>query len=137
MISLSDYVGPHSHSADWNDTRRANAEALLPPVNDLLAQAVADGVKLHTNPATGSYVSGQTMGGFRPQSCTQGAPGSSHKQGMAVDIYDPLHKLAPWCLANLDVLEALGLYMEHPDATSTWCHLTTRAPHSGRRAFFP
>jgi len=40
-------------------------------------------------------------------------------------------------LLALDVLEALGLYMEHPDATATWTHLTTRAPHSGRRAFYP
>lgn len=137
MISLNDYVGPHSHSKDWNAERRANAEDLLPAVNALLAEAVADGIKLHTNPATGSYVSGQTMGGFRPQDCTQGAPGSSHKQGQAVDVYDPLHKLALWCLENLERLEAHGLYMEHPDATPSWCHLTTRAPKSGRRAFFP
>ena len=137
MISLNDYVGPHSHSVDWNAERRGNAEALLPPVNALLAEALADGITLHVNPATGSYVSGQTYGGFRPQDCTQGAPGSSHKQGQAVDVYDPLHKLAPWCLANLDRLEAHGRYMEHPDATGTWCHLTTRAPHSGRRAFYP
>jgi hypothetical protein len=137
MISLSDYVGPHGKSRDWNAECKANAEDLLNRVNALLPEAVADGIKLHTNPATNSFVSGQTYGGFRPQECTQGAPGSSHKKAQAVDVYDPLHKLALWCLAHLDRLEAHGLYMEHPDATLTWCHLTTRAPKSGRRAFYP
>ena len=35
------------------------------------------------------------------------------------------------------MLEFHGLYREHPDDTVNWCHLTDRAPKSGRRTFKP
>jgi hypothetical protein len=57
------------------------------------------------------------------------------KQGRAVDVYDPDGHLDAWITD--DILEDFGLYREHPDSTSTWCHLTDRAPGSGHRTFWP
>lgn len=134
MISLSDYCGPHSESPDWTVERMANAATLLEDVNPLLAEAEAAGVKLEMNPATGTLVSGKTYGGFRPQDCPEGAPNSAHKEGMAVDVYDPRGDLDRW-LTDL-ILEKYGLYRESPAQTLSWTHLSSRAPHSGKRTFF-
>jgi hypothetical protein len=99
--------------------------------------AMDDGVNFPVNPRTGSCVSGETYGGFRPQSCPIGSPKSSHKEGMAVDIYDPKGEIDNWCMENLNRLEECGLYLEHPSKTVHWCHVSTRAPGSGRRVFMP
>ena len=137
MISLADYFGPWMDHADATPARKANAGKLLDACAKLEALAVADGVKFPVNPATKSGVSGQTYGGFRPQCCTQGAANSSHKEGLAVDRYDPTDAIDAWCMANLKRLESCGIYIEHPSATKTWSHWTIRAPKSGRRAFYP
>lgn len=135
MISIADYFGPHAESPDATDEREDNAQALLDKVNALLMEAEAHGVELEPNPQTETLVSGVSYGGFRPQVCPQGAPASSHKEGMAVDIYDPDGALDRWITDLL--LERHGLYREHPADTPGWCHLTTRAPKSGRRSFHP
>lgn len=132
MISIEQYVGKWSDSPDWTDERQANAVAMLNLVNSLLANYPNE-VKI--NPNTDSQVSGLTFGGFRPQNCPQGAPNSSHKQGMAVDIYDPDDALDSWL--DDDILSINGLYREAPKSTPHWCHLTTRAPGSGKRTFLP
>lgn len=134
-ISFEDYFGPFLDHEDATDERKANARDLLVHVNNLLDEAEADGVELPINPGTGSQVSGQTLGGFRPQNAAQGAPNSSHKQGMAVDVYDPKDALDRYLTD--EKLEAFDLYREAPSATSHWCHLTTRAPGSGKRTFQP
>ena len=135
MITLSQYIGIHKKSPDWTPERTANAVILLGRVNAMLDYLSGVGVHLPINPATGSQISGQTFGGFRPQDCPQGAPGSSHKQGQGVDIYDPQDDIDR--AINDALLERFDLYREHPDSTKTWCHLTTRAPRSGRRTFQP
>lgn len=137
MITLAQYVGPHYASPDWTPARRANAEDLLKRCAALEAEMVRAGVEFPDNPATGSGVSGQTFGGFRPQNCPQGAPGSSHKEGRAVDRYDPRGQIDAWVMIHQDRLEAHGLYIEHASATPGWSHWTTRAPRSGSRAFMP
>lgn len=137
MITLPQYAGVHAQSPDWSAERKTNASNLLLACSRLEALARADGIKFPDNPATGSGISGQTFGGFRPQSCTQGAPHSSHKEALAVDRYDPQGAIDVWCLANLDRLEACGIYIEHPSATPGWSHWTTRAPKSGNRVFYP
>jgi hypothetical protein len=66
--------------------------------------------------------------------------GSQHLKGNAVDISDPGQKLAKYLLANLKLLEGLGLYMEEPSRTShpaPWVHLQRVAPASGNRVFLP
>lgn len=135
MISLADYVGPHGDSPDLTVEREANAATLLEDVNPLLKEAGSAGIKLEMNPQTRSLVSGVSYGGFRPQECPQGAPHSAHKEGLAVDIYDPHGALDRW-LTDL-ILEKYGLYREHPDDTVGWCHLSSRAPGSGKRTFHP
>ena len=137
MITLAQYVGPHAGSPDWTPERRGNAEQLLAACVGLEADATAAGVKFPNNPATGNGVSGQTLGGFRPQNATQGAPKSSHKQGLAVDRYDPKGEIDAWCMANQDRLAAHGIYIEHPSATKGWSHWTIKAPGSGNRVFYP
>lgn len=137
MINLEQYVGPHDASPDWTPKRIANAEKLLAACAKLEALAVADGVTFLENQATGCSVSGLTFGGFRPQSCPQGAANSNHKEGLAVDRYDPDNKIDAWCMKNLDKLEECGIWIEHPDATNRWSHWQCVPPRSGNRVFRP
>lgn len=137
MITLEQYVGPHAQSPDWTAERENNAAALLVCCADLEADMVDDGVDLPINPATGSGVSGKTFGGFRPQSCPQGAANSSHKEGMGVDRYDPKGEIDKWCFTHQDRLAAHGIYIEATASTPGWSHWTTRAPRSGNRVFLP
>lgn len=137
MLDLEAYVGPWSGSKDWTEARQENAERLIDAVNGLMAEAEADGVEFQINPTTDTIVSGQHYGGFRPQSCPQGAPKSSHKEGLAVDLYDPHNQIDDWCMANLNKLESYGIFIEHPDSTPHWSHWTIKAPGSGRRVFYP
>lgn len=134
-ITLEQYVGVHANSPDWTPARRANAEVLLERVNAALDELQGCGAPLSINPHTGNYISGRTFGGFRPQSCPQGRPGSSHKEGQGIDIADPDNILDDHI--DDEFLTLHGLYREHPDDTDTWVHLTTRAPGSGRRTFKP
>lgn len=137
MVTLAEYVGPHAKSKDWSYVRQQNAQALLDKVNALCDEMRADGIILHVNPSTRSQVSGKTLGGFRPQNATQGAPNSSHKEGQGIDLYDPNNTIDAWCMVNQARLAHHGIYIEHPDATKGWCHMTTRAPRSGNRVFMP
>lgn len=114
---------------------RKNAVTLLGKVNALLGWAETQGWQPQINPHTGTQVSGKTDGGWRPQSCPTGAPNSAHKQGRAVDIFDPDDSLDR--LVTDDVLEDFGLYREAPESTPHWLHITDRAPGSGKRSFSP
>lgn len=140
MITFDQYFGPWISHKDATEERKVNAVRLLSCCKSLEAMALADGVQFPDNPATGSGVSGQTYGGFRPQDCPQGAPHSSHKEGLAVDRYDPHGDIDKWCMLNAGIggkLEQCGIYIEHPDATPHWSHWTVRAPGSGNRVFHP
>lgn len=137
MITLEQYVGPHAKSPDWTPERQANAQKLLLTCANLEAEMVSAGVKFPDNAATKSGVSGQTFGGFRPQDCPQGAPHSSHKEGLAVDRYDPLNEIDAWLLDNQDALERHGIYIEHPDSTKHWSHWSIKPPGSGHHVFYP
>lgn len=103
-------------------------------------------------------------GGFRLESASTGGGHSSHKilyvqqpdgtwsidpgAKAGVDCFDPREELDAY-LDDFEVktngaptgrntkLEEHGLYREDPDSTRGWCHLTTRAPRSGRRTFKP
>jgi hypothetical protein len=136
-MTVEQYFGPWVKHPDATPKRKDNAARLMLAVARLEAHAVADGVVFRINPKTGSGVSGTQYGGFRPQDCPEGAPGSSHKDALAVDRYDPIGEIDEWCLRNLDVLELCGIYIEHPSETCGWSHWTIRAPKSGRRVFFP
>lgn len=135
MISLTDYFGKYQDLCEGEIEQ--NATVLLMKCYNLWAAMRIAGVEFPVNPKTGSNVSGETLGGIRPQSCATGAPTSAHKQGMAVDIYDPKGEIDKWLLAHPDTLEKFGIYIEHPDDTPGWSHWSTRAPKSGRHIFKP
>jgi hypothetical protein len=135
VITLEEYFRkPHS------DRQARNAQDLLERVNGLLDEAIKAGVYAEAADAdTGSQISGSPLGdgdgGFRTPGSRTGASGSSHRQGLGVDVYDPGNKLDSWLTDH--ILKQHGLYREHPDHTKGWCHLTTRAPGSGNRTFIP
>lgn len=62
---------------------------------------------------------------------------------MAVDLYDPEDLIDGYISqfdkpnGDNDILRDCGLYREHPSKTAGWCHLSTRAPGSKKRTFFP
>ena len=143
MFSLKDYVSVHWNSDDWNGERQGNAMILINLCGKLQAIMEADNVHFPINPKTGTTISGEIYGGFRPQACPIGAPGSAHKEGQAVDRYDPDNLIDAYITQFDDgnggnsLLEQVGLYREHPDSTPGWSHWTTRAPASGHRTFMP
>ena len=91
------------------------------------------------NMKTRNQISGDANGGFRPQDCKVGAPNSNHKQGLAVDIYDPVESLDNFVNdpKQAKLIEGLGLYFEHKDYTKGWCHVQIVPPKSGKRFFIP
>lgn len=137
MLTLQQYFGKWLKCDDATDRRKDNAEVLVVRVNKLVAVMEQGGVSFKVNPLTGSIVGGETLGGFRPQACPIGAPQSAHKEGLAVDIYDPDNKIDAWITSHAKELAQYGLYFEHPTATPRWSHWTIRAPKSGRRFFYP
>lgn len=137
MITLAQYVGPHKDSPDWTAQRQSNANRLLAACAALEVEMARGGVSFPDNLKTKSGVSGSTFGGFRPQDCPQGAPNSSHKDGLAVDRYDYLGLIDDWCMAHLGRLAVYGIFIESPSATPGWSHWTIHAPKSGNRVFIP
>ena len=137
MITEREYFGTYNKHPDVTQEIRDNARKLLVACTMLEDMAIVDGVMFPDNPATHSGVSGGANGGFRPQKCPVGASLSSHKQGLAVDRYDPRGHIDEWCMAHLDKLEQCGIYIEHPSATEGWSHWTIKAPRSGNRVFYP
>lgn len=135
MISKADYFKAYDGHKDITPAIEENAEKLLDRVNRLLDECEGMGWKPRINPATGTMISGQKNGGWRPPEVPIGSPNSAHKQGRAVDVAD-----ADGSLDNLisdGMLVRHGLYRESPEETKGWCHLTDRAPGSGRRTFMP
>lgn len=137
MITLADYLGPHTKSPDLTTERYIHINHLLDACAALEEEMVADGVEFLINPATGTGVSGQTLGGFRPQNTSTGAPRSAHKEGMAVDRYDPKNEIDDWLMAHPEALSKHGIYIEHPDDTPRWSHWSIKRPGSGKHIFKP
>lgn len=140
MITMEAYwKGPdavrrdEAYADQVTDAIRANAEVTVAKANELLERAAMRQVE-------------KVNSGWRPpavnENTTNAAKNSSHLTGEAIDIRDPDGTLDKWCLANLDVLVELGLWMEHPGWTDGWCHVQTRPPGwppnpSGPRCYIP
>lgn len=76
--------------------------------------------------------------GYRPaeiNALVGGALKSRHMSCEAVDIADPKHELINWLQADPNRLKDFGFWMEHPESTSSWCHLQISPPPSGVRVF--
>jgi len=135
-ITSTEYFKHYAGHPEITQAMRGRADAMLGKVNPLLEYAQTDlGWTPLINPFTKCLVGGSGNAGWRPQDCAIGAPQSSHKQARAVDVFDPDNALDK--LLTDEILEQFGLYREHPDATNHWCHLTDKAPGSGRRSFYP
>lgn len=128
MITLAGFYKGRdiTHKSELTSPIRANATKTMQLVNQLLTLA--------------GLTDRDASSGWRPaavNAATQGAAKkSNHMLGLAVDVQDTDKKLQRWCMANTHILEQLGLWMEHPRDTPTWCHLQTVPPRSGKRVFF-
>jgi hypothetical protein len=113
---------------------RANAALTVERVNDLLEAYAA---------ATGKTVIRKVNSGWRPRAINNRVRGaaqrSRHITAEACDLDDFDGELDRWCAseAGLAAIERIGLWLEHPDATPTWCHVQTVPPGSGLRVFRP
>lgn len=140
QITLADYFMGRdvSHALLLGHDMRREAARTVEVANQLL-QALPGWVTLDINPRTGTLVAS----GWRPPDINAGTPGakpnSKHLKCQALDLYDPDGDIDEWCSspAGLAALEQLGLWLEHPAATKTWCHVQTVPPGSGRRVFYP
>jgi D-alanyl-D-alanine dipeptidase len=135
MITLDEfYMGrDKTYASQLTDTIKANAAETVKRVNELL-EAFGECRKVNS--------------GWRPPEVNAGTAGaakrSKHMRGLACDIADADGKLDKFCLENQDVLERIGLWLEHPNATKNparfgegWCHVQTVPPNSRRRVFYP
>ena len=79
--------------------------------------------------------------GYRPAAINAKVKGaakkSNHMRCLAVDFKDTDGLIDKFCMDNLHILEACGLWLEHPEATPNWCHLQCVPPKSGNRVFKP
>lgn len=161
MMTVDEYFNGKPHSQN----QRLAAEDLIAARNGLRREwEVATGMTCPVDPDTNCEIAGDSIrgngdGGFRLPN-EGSAKYTSHKvlyiqhpdgsweeneaaAQAAVDDYDPDNSFDRW----LDQFETgdggntklaeYGLYREHPDDTPRWCHLTRRAPRSGRRSFKP
>lgn len=138
MISITQYFMGRDveYRLELTDQLRRNADTTVAKANLLLNRALNDRVYLTLN-ANKSFV----RSGWRPavinHNTPNAAPMSKHMTCEAIDIEDIDGELDNWCVDHLDVLEEIGLWMEHPSMTKTYCHLQTKSPRSGKRVFYP
>lgn len=152
MISLDQYfTNPTTGELKpYNQSQEEAALDLLLRREDLRQEYYeATGKSKDIDPDTGTEISGKRDGsgdgGFRLKgSKTSAGRKSSHEDARGLDDSDQDNGFDDWLTAfdredgkRNSMLEKHGLYREHPDSTPTWCHLTTRAPGSGKRTFWP
>lgn len=133
-----------SHASEFTPVLLGNAREWVRRNNLLLARMAQDGVAPATDQVTGTAMaSGWRPPGVNARTANAGKA-STHITCEGGDLQDHLdRRLARWCLAHLDVLEQLELWIEDPrwtagrTGTDPWLHTQTRAPRSGRRVYVP
>jgi hypothetical protein len=117
-----------THAEELTDEINENAKDTVDKVNRLLTLA-------------GRVETDTVNSGWRPRSIRDPTQNnlvaSLHLTAEAVDIGDTDRSLAHWCMENLDLLEAIELWMEDARWTPTWVHLQTVPPRSGKIVFIP
>jgi hypothetical protein len=132
-----------THAAEYTPQIEASGIATVDACNSLIAEYEAE---------TGRAID-RCNSGWRPRTVNDATAHSgrlsAHIDALAEDVsgfndvqisidggYES-SLFARWCATRQDRLQALGLYMEDWHYTPHWCHLTTRAPHSGRVMYMP
>jgi hypothetical protein len=111
-----------------------NSQVFLNKLNPLLAAFDAQ---------RGSHFIAIVNSGYRSAAINKAIPNaairSKHLTGNAIDIRDVTGELKKWLVTDKGkgTLNVCGLFMEHPSATPTWCHLQDIAPGSGKLIFYP
>lgn len=124
-VSMDEYLMGRVTLGELSPELVANANTIVPRVNMLLD-------------AFGEYRS-VSSGYRRPEDNKKagGAKLSNHMICAACDLVDVDGKLDAFCMANLQLLKNIGLWLEHPDSTPTWTHVQCVAPKSLNRVFKP
>lgn len=124
MISLKELLGDNKLE-DLTPEMQANATELLRRVNLFRAEY---GKPMYVTSGYRSPEHNAKIGG---------AKSSSHMSCQALDFRDGDKKLKEFIANDPAILERCDLYMEHPDHTETWVHLSSRKTASGNRIFKP
>lgn len=126
VISLQEYLMGRDKKYTLTPELQSNAEETVDKVNQLLDRFGE---------------SRKVRSGWRPpevnQATPNAAPKSKHMTCEACDLDDPEGDLDEWCFANQEILQEIGLWLEHPASTKTWTHVQIVPPKSGNRVFFP
>lgn len=127
-MTLDDYYmgREKDHAAELTDEMRSNAASTVDRVNQLL-EAFGEDRRVNS--------------GWRPAAINAAVPNakpkSKHLTCQACDLSDATGSLDAWCMNNLEALERIGLWLEHPGSTPNWCHVQIVPPRSGLRVFIP
>jgi hypothetical protein len=117
IITFKDYIG-NNQLNDIDIKTQQNIEALLKVINEFL--------KIYGKPVKIS--SGlRSLQKHKDIYRSKGIPddkipmASGHLTGKSIDFAND--DMDQFCSDNQDLLEKLGLWQEHPNATKGWCHL--------------
>jgi hypothetical protein len=136
-LTLDDYLMGRASLYNCPQETKANSADTVEKVNSLLAVLEEQKVPLEIHPKTLTIISS----GWRPPEMNarikNAAVKSKHITGQACDLYDPEGLIDDYLMDFPGVLQAIGLYMEHPASTKGWSHVQTVPPRSGRRVFYP
>lgn len=115
-------LNPHNYPTD--SEQHVNLDILLHRLN-VLSEACNMEFQINSG-----LRSGADQARINPK-----APHSKHLIGAAADVNDPHKLIFSWCMNNMAVVEAIGLWMEDPINTPTWTHFQCQPPKSGSRVF--
>ena len=130
-LTIDQFLMGRDKQAPVDDDMRTSALHVLNRVNQLLEAFYK------ADPGAAKRV---ITSGYRPaqiNAAAGGAKKSHHQACRAVDLSDSDRKLAKFCLANLDLLQKLDLWIEDPRWTKNWVHFQILSPASGKRVFVP
>jgi hypothetical protein len=141
FVSVDEYLMNRGSLEELSDEIVRNINTLIPRVNELLERFgekrnVTSGLRrMEDHIRIYEEINAKRRAKGLPE---QKVPmGSKHLIGAAIDLEDKNDKLKEFCVKNTHILKELGLYMEDPSATDTWCHLQCIPPGSGKTVFRP
>ena len=141
FISVDEYLMGRATLSELSPEIIGNINILIPKVNDLLEifseyRSVNSGLRLDSDHVRiyDEINTKRRKKGLAPVSIPWG---STHLSGEGIDLEDKNDKLKEFCIKNIHLLKKLGLYMESPEFTDTWCHLQCRKTKSGLIIFKP